>query len=513
MKPVKLTIHSILRTPGLHVFGQKWERLPTQSMAGRRQFNLFLWLRGILLKAPPRVSGVSTPAPGGDRPVARLARGLQCTLGGGVRTPNASLRLSAIISANAADVAAVENGGWAVISPYGQFPSPDKTYTQIFDRAQAEKTVKTWNSVAGTAARLFKNLVHGLGATNSAPIWDGHPETDKQRWPKERLLATVDDIRAGATGLEGKISWNAKGMEKRTAGPLYPSPLWWHMPPAGNPPAVYPELLESIGLVPTPNISNVPAWTNNSSFETQYAAGPGEQDHLPTDDAGKGGADPLAEKPQIDVASAEAMKGTTSQAAETAASTTGKSMKKITTHLGLPDTATEDDIIAKLLERAGAAQTANAAQETLRTQLTTANASVVTLTGERDTLRTANAALTTERDSFKTANAALIDGIVIVAEKTGKITPAQREELKGKITANAAQALKELSEARTVLNTANVEINGKRMDLSTANARQTVFNGEVQKRMKAGNIGYDAAFEEVLKDPQFKPLADAMGVK
>lgn len=188
-------------------------------------------------------------------------------------------------------------------------------------------------------------------------------------------------------------------------------------------------------------------------------------------------------------------------------------MKKITTHLGLPDTATEDDIIAKLLERAGAAQTANAAQETLRTQLTTANASVVTLTGERDTLRTANAALTTERDSFKTANAALIDGIVIVAEKTGKITPAQREELKGKITANAAQALKELSEARTVLNTANVEINGKRMDLSTANARQTVFNGEVQKRMKAGNIGYDAAFEEVLKDPQFKPLADAMGVK
>ena len=38
---------------------------------------------------------------------------------------------------------------------------------------------------------------------------------------------------------------DAKGMERRTRGPLYPSPLWWHFPPNSEG-KVFPELLESI---------------------------------------------------------------------------------------------------------------------------------------------------------------------------------------------------------------------------------------------------------------------------
>ena len=151
------------------------------------------------------------------------------------------MRLSAsVCTANIADVA---DGQWALIAPYGDHASPDGSYTQKFDRGQADKVVKAWNSITGKAARLFKNLWHGLGAKDSCPVWDGHPETDRKRWPVEKLLAQITSLRAGDGGLEGQIAWSANSASARTRGPLYPSPLWWHWPPAGEPPAVFPELL------------------------------------------------------------------------------------------------------------------------------------------------------------------------------------------------------------------------------------------------------------------------------
>src|SRR5438552_10911433 len=99
------------------------------------------------------------------------------------RTANeAAMRLSALISANAPNIANLRNDEWYLISPFGEFPSPDRTYTQILSREQADKIVATWNSIAGKAARMFKNLSHGLGAKFSAPVFDGHPETNKQLW-------------------------------------------------------------------------------------------------------------------------------------------------------------------------------------------------------------------------------------------------------------------------------------------------------------------------------------------
>ena len=83
-----------------------------------------------------------------------------------IRTANAAaqaeMRLSAAICT--ANMAGVADGEWALISPYGDHASPDGSYTQRFSREQAEKVVKTWNSITGTAARAFKNVMHGLGA-------------------------------------------------------------------------------------------------------------------------------------------------------------------------------------------------------------------------------------------------------------------------------------------------------------------------------------------------------------
>jgi hypothetical protein len=200
MNPPKLTIRAGLRIPTLRVLVSEWVRLPLEHLR--------------------------TSNPGGQE----------------------EMQLSALLSENAANISAITDGDWGMIAPYGDHPAPDRSYIQKFSREQAEKVVKTWNSITGTAARVFKNLWHGLGAKSTCPVWDGHPETDKRRWPIEKLLAEITDLRLGDSGLEGRVTWNDRGLTARTRGPLYPSSLWWHWPP-NEERNVFPELLESAGLV------------------------------------------------------------------------------------------------------------------------------------------------------------------------------------------------------------------------------------------------------------------------
>lgn len=375
----------------------------------------------------------------------------------------AELRLSAFISANAADVTTIPNGGWGVIAPYGDFKSPSGTYTQVFGRAEAEEIVKTWNSLTGHAARFFKNIVHGLGRKTSAPIWDGHPDQDRNRWPVEKCMGEVTDLRATANGLEGRITWNAAGLQSRTRGPLYPSPLWWHNPPAGTPPTVHPELLESVGLVPTPNIKSTPAWTENAALASESEADNQTQTSNTMD------------------------------------------RKKLIELLGLAADATEEQITAALSgvkttnNSLATANSAKAAAETnlanIQAQLTTANSTLTTITGERD--------------SLKTANAALIDGLVNLAEARGAITPAERETYKGKFTANAAETVTELGK-RKAMNTQPVEINGQRLDLSTPNARAEALEGILAETMRTANCNRNEAFAKVSRDTRYTALFGAM---
>ncbi len=506
------------------------------------------------------------------------------------RTANeaAELRLSATIcTANFADGA---DGSWAVIAPYGDHPSPDGSYVQHLDRAQAETIVKTWNSITGKAVRWFKNLAHGLGAKFSAPVWEGHPDSDSGRWPKEKLLAEITDLRTGNDGLEGRRTWNAKGMAARASGPLFPSSLWWHLPPSGVPPTVYPEVLESVGLVRTPNISGVPAWTQNAQAFTTGNEDAGHefhgnqwteegkdlatQAHVETHGANetsrraetdpsfhgragfrheqaatthraaaaafaKGGdqesaathrkaaafhdtkanqhRDPKTHNAAGEDASAPTLAGNP-QAENQTANTQPMNQEQLNAlrkSLGLPETADPAACIQ-------AATTANAALAKLaerESTLTTANSTISTLNGERDTLRTQHGALATERDGLKTANAnlttangVLTKGLLDVAEKRGVITPAERMAFADRIaTANTAQAaLDELATRKPAMNVTSVDINGKKLDITTANARMEALETEVKRRMEADKCDRDTAFAKCLADPQLAALTGAM---
>ncbi len=377
------------------------------------------------------------------------------------------MRLSAAICT--ANIAEAADGAWVPVAPYGEHPSPDGSYVQRFSREQADKVVTTWNSITGVAARAFKNLWHGLGAKHTCPVWDGHPETDKRRWPKAKLLAEITDLRTGNDGLEGRIRWTGNA---RPRGPLYPSPLWWHWPPAGEPPAVFPELLESIGLVATPNIASVPAWTQNAS---------------------------------PNLASQGAAEGVTDPNHNNTANQMDK--KKIIEMLGLGADATDEQIEQALKgagQTANALQTANAAKTDAETKLVTA----------QDQLTTANADLATAQadvTSLKTANEGLVKGILDIAEKRGAITPAERADFQTRIaTANtAAGAISEL-QTRKAMNTQSVEINGNRIDLSTANARANALEDAIATKMKAGNLSREQAFVKCQEDPTLAGLFGAM---
>jgi type II secretory pathway pseudopilin PulG len=388
------------------------------------------------------------------------------------RTVNAGaeLRLSAFLTPNAPNIAGIRNDEWFVICPLGEFPSPDKSYTQVLTREQAEEVVRTWNSIPGTAARWFKNKWHKLKSTiNGAPGWDGHPETDQARWPVERLLCEVTDLRVTDAGLEGKITWNEKGLERRTRGPLYPSPIFWHLPP-NDQRKVFPVLLESIGLVPTPNISSVPAWTQNASPEAA--------DNQPNENT---------------------------------------MLKKLIEKLGLGASATEDEALAAVVTLQSTANTAksdkdalttaNSAKADLEGKLTTANAKVTTLEGEKT-------ALTTEVATLKTANGTLVEGVLDLFEAAGKFTPAQRKDVAAKFTANIADSaavITELKEKKPEINTRPLELNGNRIDISTANARATALEAAISKRMKDDGIeDRGVAYDRVKADPNYKQLFEAM---
>lgn len=396
------------------------------------------------------------------------------------RTSNeGDMQLSAVISANAANLAAIEDGDWGVISPFGDHPSPDGSYVQKFSREQAEKVVKTWNSITGTAARFFKNALHGLGAKSTCPVWDGHPETDKKRWPVSKLLAEITDLRVTDAGLEGRLSWNSKGDTARTRGPLFPSSLWWHWPPSGNPPSVFPELLESVGLVPTPNISGVPAWTHNSNLASELGA-----------------------------------QSTANQQHESTM------LKKLIQALGLGAEATEDqvtDAVAALQSTANAAadnlKTANSAKATLENDLKTANAAKEKAEADLKTANDAKEKAEADLAAAQTANTALAEGVATAFELAGKITPAQRTETIGKFTANGANIsglITELKDKKPEMNTKSLELEGKRIDISTANARQAAVAELVTKRMKADDCDYNTAYGKVSTDPANAQLFAAM---
>ena len=96
---------------------------------------------------PQKKDSAALVAPGGvSQPKRRFCGALKLYTANAVS--QGEMRLSGVTSTG--NVAGVADGEWALISTYGDHPSPDGSYVQHFPRSQAEQVVKTWNSITGT---------------------------------------------------------------------------------------------------------------------------------------------------------------------------------------------------------------------------------------------------------------------------------------------------------------------------------------------------------------------------
>lgn len=357
-----------------------------------------------------------------------------------------------------ANAAPMAGGDWELIAPYGEFPTADRKRIQKFGRPQAEAMVATFNSVWHRLGTMFRGV----------PIFHGHPDVDPKNWPDDRRLGKVVELEAREDGLWGRPEWNALGADNAREGWwLYPSPAWLHPRTTAN--TVEPDELLSIGLVNTPNIPGSMPWANSADPEADDA----EEETISTD-------------PDL-------MK------------------EKLIALLGLEPTATDDEVMAAVeAKMTTAAAEANADDEAAAAEKLAAEEKLAE--AERMAME-ANSA----RDAAEAKAKALRESFAVVVVDTaivnGRATEAEREALANSLLAEDADVeavAKGILEKQPELNTGKVELGGKTVAISSPRERQAAILAEVNSRMDAKGLTYEAAYAQVKKDPKFRQLFDAM---
>ena len=368
----------------------------------------------------------------------------------------------------AVNVALSGESGWKRLAPYGQTnyweKQPDGTFrqfAQIFTHEQAERMQGAFNTAA------VKPNFRGL------PIYIGHPDFNSTRWPDDKRLGKITAVEAREDALWVNVDWNDLGRKNAQEGYyIYPSPAWlFPKALAAQTGQVLPDELQSVGLTNTPNIKDVDAWTN-----TAPEGGP-----APIDDSTLNQEDPAMNEHK----------------------------KKLLKLLGLPDTATDEEI-----ETAHTAYNENAGKATKAAD----DAKCATTKAEQEkanaelAANTANAAATRFRDLA-------VNSKLDAAINSGRITAAERPGFMTKIGTDFDATAAELSEKRPALNTQplNLRPTGDQGDLATAHGRQIAFNAAIDTQLLPiaqggkGVATFDAAITAIRATPDGAALLKSMG--
>ncbi len=380
-------------------------------------------------------------------------------MNGGDRVPEGTGHGSRV-TGTAANATAIspDAQGWYQIAPYGEFPTTDGKYIQVFGPEQAHAIVRHFNSVPFKVTRWLFN--------NEVPVFIGHPDVDRKAWADERKLATKHvALEAREDGLWGQAVWNALGQDNLENGYWqYPSPVWLFPKPDGllkrtaaklfnreisN--RVFPDLLQSVGLTNFQNIPDARRVTHNAAIGTTQE---NEDDMNP----------------------------------------------ELLAALGLDESATNEQVLAKIAEMKAAAESAVADKEKaaeMEVEISSANAALATARADLQTLRTtvANAMLDT----------AITGGAITQGERAGW------EQRFATDYEGAANALAQIKPGSTGLNTDSVTLPGKAAVVpETPAARIAAVNAAVEVEMARNGGNYDLAHAAVKADPKMKPIFDAM---
>jgi phage I-like protein len=303
----------------------------------------------------------------------------------------------------------------------------------------------------------YNSFPNALLKAFGLPFYVGHPDHPAFKGEPGntdmRAYGRVKKLEARETGLFGNVKWNSLGKELIANEEFHGISPNWRMKREGS--VFRPVSLKSVGFTNSPNMP-IPA--------------------------------PFA-----------------------ANSETIEKMKKIALALGLPETATEEQIAQKCLEMANSQSTAQTEINRLKgveteyaskkTEFANAQQSITTLTTERDTARTdlanTKTALETANTNFANARQSHVKLLLDQAQKEGRISQADRTTYETEF-ANAAT----FDNALTRLNGAkknglpadkNSRVEGDRKRVNDSADRQRQIHEFCNSKMKEG-LSYDEAF-------------------
>ena len=132
---------------------------------------------------------------------------------------------------------------------------PHRVGMQVFDRQAANAIVTLFKSTKDKLARLFRGL----------PVYVGHPDLDPKAYPDHRKYGSIQDLEVRDDGLWAKPKWSKAGKEIVNDEHYDFQSLLWNMEPVPNEAGAFrPVELISVGLTNRPNIPGKPVGANTA---------------------------------------------------------------------------------------------------------------------------------------------------------------------------------------------------------------------------------------------------------
>lgn len=359
--------------------------------------------------------------------------------------------------------AALDDDGWALIAPFGEWPKDRianvngrptlQHFLQVLDNDSADTLLAKENGIFRKIKRALIGIpVYGGKGVPHPDVQDYAPETLSNARGEKKVIGVVDQVRKSAKGIEAHFNLTPDGaMAVENEGCKFPS-AFWLVQPTGEArhgaTVVRPFQLLSVGMTRTPNISGVESLANARMQE--------EQAQIETE-----------EPPMKLIAGFLMAKGIPLANSEA------------------PTETMVLEAIQKIYnEQSGRVVALGNEKDTLAGQLNTLNTKVTALENDKATLSGKVTALENERNTERKAR---IETVVDLAIAQGRLKVAERD---ARITAlgnsqDLAKDIKTMMESAKIIRMPGDTESGKALanDMSQEGVRQT-YSDAFQKHLR-----------------------------
>lgn len=339
---------------------------------------------------------------------------------------------------------------WVRLCPWGDYQN--KVGLQRVRPGTVRELLTTFNEAKQAAGSNWPGF----------PIYEGHPDTEggpQRGWLNKARIGAWLDVQARADGLYVLREWNEDGLKNvRNRKFPYPS-VHWNLRPQSDD-TLWPAEPISIGMVEVPCMGKHTAWNEEDS----------ETDHLPP----------------------------TLSHETTNPPTHTMDLKALAASLGLPETATAEECLAKIKELLEASTEAVNTKEQLDTTKSALNEAERKLAEETGKVTALNEKVTTETGKVTALNERLGNSLVLIAVNEGRLTPSEQAAHVAAFNEDPVKAEAALKKLPVRFNTTPVKVDAgaTRKTILGVNEATDKFNVIVAAHAEASKKPWAAAFNE-----------------